>query len=115
MYLLAEALGLTDLADQLTEVIYACTEPEPPPEARYLRGVRVAIVGDHSEVVELRKYAESYGAKLAVNITKTVQWMATATPDANDSRHNTARRLGIPIISPSRDALYSMRQSKRRR
>lgn len=101
MYLLAEALGLTDLADQLTEVMHACTEPEPPPEARYLRGVRVAILGDHSEVIELRKYAESYGAKLAVNITKTVQWMVTATPDANDSRHNTARRLGIPIISPS--------------
>ena len=50
MYLLAEARGLTELADRLTEVIHACTEPEPPPEARYLRGLRVAIVGDHSEV-----------------------------------------------------------------
>ena len=59
------------------------------------------MLRDHSEVIALRKYAESYGAKLAVNITKTVQWMATTTPNASDSRHNTARNLGIPIISPN--------------
>jgi hypothetical protein len=52
-------------------------------------------------VIDLRKYAESYGAKLAVNITKTVQWMATSTPDVADSRHATARKLGVPIISPA--------------
>ncbi|WP_431240853.1 3'-5' exonuclease [Mycolicibacterium aichiense] len=101
MYLLAEALGLDDLTETLNQVITACAEPEPPVHARYLRGLRVAIVGDHFEVVELREYAESYGAKLAVNITKTVLWMASVTPDANDSRHETARRLGIPIISPA--------------
>jgi hypothetical protein len=101
MYLLADSLGLPELATQVNEVIQACAEPEPPPEARYLRGLRVAIVGDDSEVLELRKRADSYGSKLAVNITKTVQWMATATPDATDSRHTTARNLGIPIISPA--------------
>ena len=100
MFLLAEALGLDELAKQLNEVIHACAEAEPPSHARYLRGLRVAIVGDHFEVVELREYAESYGAKLAVKITKTVQWMASPTPDAVDSRHETARRLAIPIISP---------------
>lgn len=83
------------------EVIQACAEPEPPPEARYLRGLRVAIVGDHSNLIDLRKHAESYGAKLAVNITKTVKWIVSATPDATDSRHTTARKLGIPIISPA--------------
>lgn len=101
MYLLADALGLTVLAEELRHVIEASTEPPPSAEARYLRGLRIAILGDHSEIIELRKEAESYGAKLAVNITKTVRWLATSTPEATDSRHITARALGIPIISPA--------------
>ncbi|MGV0593110.1 DUF4236 domain-containing protein [Mycolicibacterium porcinum] len=101
MYLLAEALGLTELAEDIHTAIEACAEPEPPAEARYLRGLRIAIVGDHSEIIDLRKHAESYGAKLAINITKTVRWMVTVTPDATDSRHTTARNLGIPLIDPS--------------
>lgn len=101
MYLLADSLGLSDLADRINTVIQECAEPPPPPEARYLRGLRIAIVGDHSDVTDLRKHAESYGAKLAVNITKTVQWMVSTTPDATDSRHSTARKLGIPIINPA--------------
>jgi hypothetical protein len=28
--------------------------------------------------------------------------MVSTTPDATDTRHTTARRLGIPIISPTR-------------
>jgi hypothetical protein len=101
MYLLAEALGLSDLAERINDVIRACAEPVPPAEARYLRGLRIAIVGDRSEVIELHKHAESYGAKLAVNITKTVKWMVSDTPNATDSRHTTARKLGIPILSPA--------------
>jgi DNA polymerase-3 subunit epsilon len=81
MYLLADALGLSDLADKISTVINACAEPQPAAEARYLRGLRVGIVGDDEEIVALRKRAESYGAKLAVNITKTVAWMATTTSD----------------------------------
>ncbi|BBZ24314.1 DUF4236 domain-containing protein [Mycolicibacter hiberniae] len=99
MYLLADALGLTDLAEELRHVIEASAEPPPSAEARYLRGLRIAILGDHSEIIDLRREAESYGARLAVNITKTVRWLATSTPEANDSRHTTARTLGIPIIS----------------
>jgi DNA polymerase III epsilon subunit-like protein len=101
MYLLADALGLSDLAERINDVIQACAEPVPPAEARYLRGLRIAIVGDRSEVIELREYAESYGAKLAVNITKTVKWMVSDTPNVTDSRHTTARKLGIPILSPT--------------
>lgn len=101
MYLLADALGLPELAARINDVIQECAEPAPPAEARYLRGLRIAIVGDHSDVIDLRKHAESYGAKLAVNITKTVQWMVSTTPDATDSRHTTARKLAIPIISPA--------------
>jgi DNA polymerase III epsilon subunit-like protein len=101
MYLLADALGLTDLADKIHDAIDACAEPEPPAEARYLRSLRIAILGDDNEAIDLRKHAESYGAKLAVKITKTVQWLATITPDATDSRHTTARALGIPIITPA--------------
>lgn len=100
MYLLADALGLTDLASQVNSIIAACSEPEPPPEARYLRGLRVAIIGEDPEIVALRERAESYGAKLAVDVTKTVQWLATTTPEASDSRHSSARELGIPILDP---------------
>lgn len=115
MYLLADALGLSDLAERINDVIHACAEPEPPPEARYLRGLRVAIVGDDNDVIELRKHAECYGAKLAVNITKTVKWMVSATPDATDSRHTTARKLGIPIISPSQGWVRPRRSCPRSR
>ncbi|WP_019927615.1 DUF4236 domain-containing protein [Nocardia sp. BMG111209] len=101
MYLLAEALGLPELAERINEVIRACAEPAPAPQARYLRSLRIAIVGQHAEVLDLRRRAESYGARLAVNITETVQWMVTATPEAADSRHNTARKLNIPIIGPA--------------
>lgn len=101
MYLLAEALGLTDLAEKLGCVIAASAEPPPAAEARYLRGLRIAILGDQSEIIQLRRDAEFYGAKLAVNITKTVRWLATSNPEATDSRHATARKLGIPIISPA--------------
>jgi DNA polymerase III epsilon subunit-like protein len=101
MFLLADALGLADLAKKLNAVIAECSEPEPPPEARYLRGLRIAIVGEETEIVALRERAESYGAKLAVNVTKTVQWLATTTPDAIDSRHTSARKLGIPILTPA--------------
>ncbi|MDB5495958.1 MAG: hypothetical protein JWP86_3295, partial [Phenylobacterium sp.] len=100
MFLLAEALGLDALAEKIKKVIDACAEPEPSPEARYLRGLRVGIVGDDSDSVSLRERAESYGAKIAVNITKTVQWLATTSPDAVDTCHNAARRLGIPMLSP---------------
>ena len=101
MYLLADALGLSDLAERINTVMQERAEPAPPAEARYLRGLRIAIVGDHGDVIDLRKHAESYGAKLAANITKTVKWMVSTTPDATDSRHTTARKLGIPIISPA--------------
>ncbi|WP_100492843.1 DUF4236 domain-containing protein [Mycobacteroides abscessus] len=101
MFLLADALGLTTLADTIHQVIEECSEPTPPEHARYLRHLRVAIVGDDTSITDLREHAESYGAKLAVKITKTVQWMATLTPDSSDSRHTTARALGIPLINPA--------------
>jgi DNA polymerase-3 subunit epsilon len=99
MYLLADALGLSDLAAEITAVIKACAEPQPAAEARFLRGLRVGIVGDADEIVALRKRAESYGAKLAVSITRTVVWMATTTPDSTDAKHNSARNLGIPMLT----------------
>lgn len=100
-YLLADALGLTALAEEIHAAIVANVEPEPSAKARYLRGTRIGIAGDSTELIELRTTAEGYGAKIAVNITKTVQWMASVTPDATDSRHNSARKFGIPIVSPA--------------
>jgi DNA polymerase III epsilon subunit-like protein len=101
MFLLAEALGLDVLATEIRDVIVQLADPEPTPNARYLRGLRIAIIGEDAVIVAVRERAQEYGAKLAVNITKTVQWLATSTPDATDSRHDTARRLGIPIIDPN--------------
>jgi DNA polymerase-3 subunit epsilon len=100
MYLLADSLGLTDLAADLQAAIDACAEPKPSGEARYLCSLRIGIVGDSGPINTLRKRAESYGAKLAVNITKTVAWIATTTPDLTDAKHNSARKLGIPMLSP---------------
>lgn len=101
MYLLADALGLTDLASGIYSVIAECSEPEPQPEAWYLRGLRVVIVGADPEIVPLRERAKFYGAKLAVNVTKSVQWFATTTPEATDLRHSCARNLGIPMLNPA--------------
>lgn len=49
----------------------------------------------------MRTRAEEHGAKLAVNITKTVVWMATTTPDATDAKHNSARKFGVPMLTPA--------------
>lgn len=100
MFLLAESLGLDDIAVRVQAAIVEHYEPPPPSEARYLRNTRVGIFGDTPELAALRKRADSYGAKLAVNITKTVQWMATTTPDAVDARHNAARQFGTPMLTP---------------
>lgn len=112
MFLLAEGLGLTVVAEKMGAVIRSLAEPEPPPEARYLRGLRIGIATGDAALLALRERAESYGAKIAVNITKTVEWLATVTPDATDSRHNSARKLGIPILTP-RDARERLDESIR--
>lgn len=101
MYLLADALGLSNLAGQIKDAIDACAEPDPPAQARYLRGLRIGIVGTEREIIQLRTRAEENGAKLAVNITKTVVWMATTTPDAADAKHNSARKFGVPMLTPA--------------
>jgi DNA polymerase III epsilon subunit-like protein len=80
------------------------------PGAQYLRGLRIAIIGGDALTIALRDQAQEYGAQLAVKITKTVQWLATSTPDARDSRHDAARRLGIPIIDPD-DASVRLNKS----
>ncbi|MEB3071088.1 3'-5' exonuclease [[Mycobacterium] vasticus] len=99
-YLMADALGLAELADKIDAVIEQLDEPKPTAEARYLKGLRIGVVGDTTELVALRERATAHGAKIAINITKTVQWMATVTPDGTDSAHNSARRLGVIMVSP---------------
>jgi DNA polymerase III subunit epsilon len=101
MWLLAEALGLSALAAEVETAIKRCTEPTPSPQARYLRGVRVGILGRGAELDGLRARAEQYGASVAVRITKTVIWAATATPDANDAAHRAARTYQVPMLTPA--------------
>ena len=102
---MAEALGLDDLAHDIQAVIEDLDEPKPSPTARYLKSLRIGIVGETTELVYLRSRATAYGAKIAVNITKTVQWMATTTPDATDGPHNSARKFGIAMLAPADGAL----------
>jgi DNA polymerase III subunit epsilon len=101
MWLLADALGFSALADEIEAAIQRCAEPTPLPQARYLRGVRVGILGRGADLDGLRVRAEQYGASVAVRITKTVIWAATATPDANDAAHRAARTYQVPILTPA--------------
>jgi len=101
MFLLAEALGLSTIAERLGELIEAAADPPPGPEARYLRGTRVAFIGDDSSLSALRERAVAHGASVAVNITKTVQWLVTTTPECDDRRHTKAVELGIPVLTVS--------------
>jgi DNA polymerase III subunit epsilon len=101
MWLLADALGLADLATEIGEVIDRCTEPPPPPQARYLRGARVGILGHGPDFDQLRTRAEEHGASIAARITKTVLWVATITPDANDAHHRAARTHLVPMLAPA--------------
>lgn len=101
MWLLADELGLPDLASEIGAAIDQCTGSPPPPQARYLRGIRVGILGHGPKFDELRVRAEDYGASIAKNITKTVVWVATTTPDANDAPHRAARTHQIPMLTPA--------------
>jgi DNA polymerase-3 subunit epsilon len=100
MWLLADALGLSDLAAEVETAIKRCSEPTPPPQARYLRGIRVGILGRGADLDGVRVRAEQYGASVAVRITKTVIWVATATPDANDAAHRAALTYQVPMLTP---------------
>lgn len=100
MWLLADALGLPNLASKIGAAIDQCTEAPPPPQARYLRGVRVGILGHGPEFDDLRVRAEDHGATIAKKITKTVVWAATTTPDANDTPHCAARTHQVPLLPP---------------
>lgn len=101
MWLLADALGLPDLTNEIGDAIERRAEPMPPPQARYLRGVRVGILGHGPELDLLRGRAAEYGASIAVRITQTVIWVATTTPNATDAPHRAARTHRVPILSPS--------------
>jgi hypothetical protein len=69
MFLLADALALPDIAGRLRQVIDALAEPSPPPQARYLRGLRVAFAAsDDPALRSLWQRATDHGARIAVNI-----------------------------------------------
>jgi len=99
MYLLADGLGLTDIAETLVRIIEDNAEPPPRPEERYLRRLRVAFDGDDPALATAHRRAVAHGAQIALNITKTVQWLGSSTPDSDDRRHATARALGVPILT----------------
>lgn len=98
MFLAAQALGLDLLAHEINAVITAQAEPSPPPHARYLNGLRLGFAGDSEALTTVRGRALDHGARAAVNITKTVQWLAADDPGDTSRHHARARDLGIPII-----------------
>ncbi len=101
MFLLAEALGLSIVAERLGALIEAAADPPPGPESRYLRGTRFAFTGESASLVALRERAVGHGASVAVNITKTVQWLVSTTPECDDRKHTKAVELGIPVLTVS--------------
>lgn len=98
MLLAAEALGLDQLARELRSVIDRLAESPPPEHATYLKKLRLAFAHD-AGAEKVRARAQEYGAKVAVNVTATVSWFTTSTPDSGERHHMKARELGVPVVS----------------
>ncbi len=94
----ADGLGLDAIVAELTRIIEAMADAPASEHATWLKKLRIAIA-DGSDAENLRATAREYGARLAVNVTKTVTWLATETPPtAVDKMHNAARSLGVEMV-----------------
>jgi DNA polymerase-3 subunit epsilon len=99
MLIAAQALGLDQVAEELKHLIDQLAEPAPSEHSTYLKKLRVAFATDDPEAELVRKKAEEYGAKIAVNVTATVGWFGTSTPGSGERRHAKARELGVPVLT----------------
>ncbi|GLY21620.1 3'-5' exonuclease [Micromonospora sp. NBRC 101691] len=65
-----------------------------------LKGWRILPVGDSADVTEVVDYAVEQGAKVAVNVTKTVRLVIDGGAGQDDPRLAKAVSAGIDIMSP---------------
>ncbi|TDC61560.1 3'-5' exonuclease [Micromonospora sp. KC207] len=65
-----------------------------------LKGWRILPVGDSADVTEVVDYAVERGAKVAVNVTKTVRLVISGGAGQDDPRIAKATAAGIDIMSP---------------
>lgn len=93
-FLAAEALGLEDEVGPAYNPDGEAGGSSP----RYLRGKRLAFVGDSDPIRSLAERAEHNGAPTVKNVTKTVLWVAADDVMADTRFHRRARELGIEVV-----------------
>jgi DNA polymerase-3 subunit epsilon len=97
---LARALDVGEIVDLLAPLVEADQLPTTPPSTGYLKGWRIALdPSDHADLERLRQLAARHDAAIAKNLTKTVRFLAAATPDCPARAKAVA--LGIRIVSPT--------------
>ena len=65
-----------------------------------LRGWRIMPVGDSAAVTEVVDYAVEHGAKVAVNLTKTVRLVVSDGAAQDDPRITKALAAGVDVLTP---------------
>lgn len=65
-----------------------------------LKGWRILPVGDSAALTQVVDLAVEYGAKVAVNVTKTVRLVISDDVAADDPRISRARTAGVEVLSP---------------
>jgi len=91
----AKELAASHLISDLEEAAAANRATNRGP----LKGWRLMPVGDSPQVAETVEYAVEHGAKVAVNITKTVRMLITDGASAEDPRIAKAHALGVDILT----------------
>ena len=65
-----------------------------------LKGWRILPVGDSASITEVVDFAVEHGAKVAVNVTKTVRLVISDGAAEDDPRIAKARTAGIEVLPP---------------
>jgi DNA polymerase III subunit epsilon len=96
---LSRALGAVSIVDVLSPLVEADQAAVKQPGTGYLRGWRIGLDPvDSDDLAHLRELVDRHDASIAKNLTKTVRFVATTTPDS--AMQTKARALGIPVVSP---------------
>lgn len=92
----AKELAASHLISDLAEAAAADRARASGP----LKGWRILPIGDSAAVTGVVDAAVGHGARVAVNLTKTVRLVVTDGAAADDPRISKARSLGIDVVSP---------------
>ena len=92
----AKELAASHLISDLEEAAAANRAKNNGP----LKGWRIMPVGDSPAVTDVTEYAVEHGAKVAMNLTKTVRLVITENASVEDPRLVKAQTAGVDILSP---------------